>query len=391
MRNAFSVIHFVYYICGMQPIVNPFFVSGYHSPEFFCDRINETKKIQSALSNGRNVTLISYRRLGKSALIEHTFATFPNRKKYQFIHIDIYATQTLDDFLTVLGKAVFKSSYSKTQKIGNALIQFFSGIGGSITYDSVTGQPAIDMKIHNSKKTPKSIDDLLDFLENSGKRTYIAIDEFQQVLQYPEKNVEALLRTKIQKLKNVQFIFSGSHKHLLSSMFTDYNRPFYQSSDMLYLDKIAPEIYQSFIISLFKQHKRNITTSVVNTLLEWTRCHTFYVQTVCNRLFATGQKQIDEPALQQTLVELLKENEGTYYSYRNLLTTAQWNLLYAIANEEMAVMPTSSSFLRKYDLGSASTVNRSIQALLAKEMIFQTPEGFWVYDVFLSRWLEQYK
>ncbi|AMS27518.1 hypothetical protein AEM51_11320 [Bacteroidetes bacterium UKL13-3] len=375
----------------MQTTVNPFLVSGYHSPEFFCDRVTETKKIQSALSNGRNITLISYRRLGKSALIEHTFATFPNRKKYQFIHIDIYATQSLDDFLTVFGKAVFKSSYSKTQKIGNALIQFFSGIGGSITYDSVTGQPAIDMKIHNSKKTPKSIDDLLDFLENSGKRTYIAIDEFQQVLQYPEKNVEALLRTKIQKLKNIQFIFSGSHKHLLSSMFTDYNRPFYQSSDMLYLDKINTDLYQTFITSLFKQYKRTIHKHVVDELLEWSRCHTFYVQTICNRLFATNQKQIDEQLLQHTIAELLKENEGTYYSYRNLLTAPQWNLLYAIANEEMAVMPTSSSFLRKYDLGSASTVNRSIKALLGKEMIFQTPEGFLVYDVFLSRWLEQYK
>lgn len=375
----------------MQTLVNPFLVSGYHTPDFFCDRHTETKKIQSALANGRNVTLISYRRLGKSALIEHTFATFPARKKYQFIHVDIYATQNLDDFLTILGKGVFKSSYSRTQKIGNALLQFFSGIGGSITYDSVTGQPAIDMKIHNSKKTPKSIDDLLDFLENSGKRTYIAIDEFQQVLQYPEKNVEALLRTKIQKLKNVQFIFSGSHKHLLSSMFTDYNRPFYQSSDMLYLDKIDSDLYLSFIISIFKQYKRSVSKPVVLKLLEWTRCHTFYVQTICNRLFATGQKQIDESVLYKTISELLKEHEGTYYSYRNLLTAPQWNLLYAIANEEMAVMPTSSSFLRKYDLGSASTVTRSIQALLAKEMIFQTTEGFWVYDVFLSRWLEQYK
>jgi len=375
----------------MNKIVNPFLVAGYYSPELFCDRVTETKKIQSALTNSRNVTLISYRRLGKSALIEHIFKTFSAKSKHQFIHIDIYATQTLNDFLTVLGKGVFKSSYSQTKKLGTVLIQFFSGIGGSVSYDPAAGQPAIDIKLNGNKRTAKSIDDLLDFLEASGKRTYIAIDEFQQILQYPEKNVEALLGTKIQKLKNVHFIFSGSHKHLLSSMFTDYSRPFYQSSDMLYLEKINKNIYQEFIICIFKQYKRSINKQVVEKLLEWSRCHTFYVQTICNRLFATGQKKIDETLLLKSITELLKENEGTYYSFRNLLTAPQWNLLYAIANEEIAVMPTSAAFLRKYDLGSASTVTRSIKALLSKEMIFHTQEGYLVYDVFLSRWLEYYK
>lgn len=370
---------------------NPFLIAGYQSPELFCDRVIETRKLQSALANGRNVTLISYRRLGKSALIEHTFATFPYKKKYQFVHIDIYATQNLTDFLTVLSKGVFNTTYTRTQKFGNVIMDFFSRIGGSFTYDPVTGQPTLDMKLNTGKRTAKNIDDIFDFLENGGKQTFIAIDEFQQILEYPEKNVEELLRTKIQKLKNVHFIFSGSHKHLLTSMFTDYSRPFYQSTDMLYLEKIESTLYAHFLVSLFKQHKRTITASVVQTILEWTRCHTFYVQSLCNRLYSTGAKKIDDTVLRNTIYELMREHEGMYYSFRNLLTQPQWDLLYAIANEETAVMPTSSSFLRKYNLGSASTVNRSINALMHKEMIVQTQEGYLVYDVFLSRWLEHFK
>lgn len=38
---------------------NPFLLSGYVSPEYFCDRVEETQKLISALRNGRNVTLIS--------------------------------------------------------------------------------------------------------------------------------------------------------------------------------------------------------------------------------------------------------------------------------------------------------------------------------------------
>lgn len=50
---------------------NPFLVSGYYSPEYFCNREEETDRIINALANGRNITIFSIRRLGKTGLIEH--------------------------------------------------------------------------------------------------------------------------------------------------------------------------------------------------------------------------------------------------------------------------------------------------------------------------------
>lgn len=44
---------------------NPFLIAGYHSPEFFCDRKAESSTILEALYNGRNITLIAPRRMGK--------------------------------------------------------------------------------------------------------------------------------------------------------------------------------------------------------------------------------------------------------------------------------------------------------------------------------------
>lgn len=52
---------------------NPFLIYGYHSPAYFCDRESETQKLISALRNGRNVTLISPRRMGKTGLIKQAF------------------------------------------------------------------------------------------------------------------------------------------------------------------------------------------------------------------------------------------------------------------------------------------------------------------------------
>ena len=48
---------------------NPFLLYGYDGPEYFCDRESETKRIISALRNGRNITLLSPRRMGKTGLI----------------------------------------------------------------------------------------------------------------------------------------------------------------------------------------------------------------------------------------------------------------------------------------------------------------------------------
>lgn len=50
-------------------IQNPFLLKGYISPEYFCDRDIETNKIISAVENGRDLTLISPRRMGKTGLI----------------------------------------------------------------------------------------------------------------------------------------------------------------------------------------------------------------------------------------------------------------------------------------------------------------------------------
>ena len=60
-----------------RKLANPFIYQGYESPEYFCDREAETKTLISHLKNGRNVTLISPRRIGKTGcLIREKVVTF---------------------------------------------------------------------------------------------------------------------------------------------------------------------------------------------------------------------------------------------------------------------------------------------------------------------------
>lgn len=66
----------------------------------------------------------------------------------------------------------------------------------------------------------------------------VAIDEFQQISEYPEKGVEALLRSEIRFLPNVRFVFVGSRKHMMEDMFASPKHPFYQSTQIMSLREI---------------------------------------------------------------------------------------------------------------------------------------------------------
>ena len=78
------------------------------------------------------------------------------------------------------------------------------------------------------------LDEIFHYLAVSDKPCIVAIDEFQQVAQYPEKNAEALLRTYVQHCNKAHFIFAGSQRYLMGEMFISPARPFYQSVSILH-------------------------------------------------------------------------------------------------------------------------------------------------------------
>jgi hypothetical protein len=222
----------------------------------------------------------------------------------------------------------------------------------------------------------------------------IAIDEFQQILNYPEKNIEAILRTAIQPLKHINFIFCGSNQHLMHQIFNSGKRPFYASTKNINLQKIDPALYGAFIKKHFENNKRKISQESVDLILDLTRGHTYYTQFLCHELFAGGAKIINKQNILLALGVILIDNQGTFFQYRNLLTAAQWNLLKAIAKEGKVSQPYSQNFIYNHRLGNAGAVKRSIESLQEKEMIYHNitdPISYYeIHDKFLMHWLHKH-
>ncbi|MFA5972007.1 MAG: ATP-binding protein [Lentimicrobiaceae bacterium] len=368
---------------------NPFPTFEYISPEYFCDRETELQQIIESVDNQRNITIISRRRLGKTALIRQSFYHLKKRKDLSLHYFDIYATRNLHEFINMLSTALVGYFESKPEKVLGQMIKLLGQFRPKLSFDELSGTPSVELSLQTDAEKEQSLSAIFDYLSTQKQRVVIAIDEFQQITNYPEKNVEALLRTHIQSSNNVTMIYSGSNRHMLISLFNEYARPFYQSSSFLFLDKIDPQQYKKFIVSHFEKEGRKISENALLFILDWAQGHTYFVQEICNRLYSSEIAEIDTGEVKQITFRILEERTPLYQVYQNVLTVSQYALLNAIAMEKTLEKPNASAFIAKYKLGAASSVNRSLAALEAKDLILFENNSYSLTDIFLMRWLQR--
>lgn len=365
---------------------NPFLITGYYSPEFFCDRKEETATILDALHNERNVTLIAPRRMGKTGLIRHAFYHLNEQNKdIVTCYMDIYSTQSLGDFVRLLANTVLGKLDTLPQKALNRISRFIRSCRPVFTFDELTGAPKVTIDVAPSEER-NTLKEIFEYLSSSEKRCYIAIDEFQQITEYPEKGIEALLRSYIQFVPNVHFIFAGSKQHVMREMFTSSKRPFYQSTQLLTLGTINIDEYASFAIEHFAKHSLNLPKKVFDKIYEKFNGHTWYIQSILNRLYGYN-RNVDWELVRYTLEQIISEASYSYADLMKAYSPGQVRLLKAIANEGCVKEILAGDFISKYNLRATSSVKASLKKLLDNELIYQTSEGYIIYDRFMNEWI----
>jgi len=371
---------------------NPFVIKSYESKELFCDREKELQLMVRNCTNGADMTLISQRRMGKTGLILRLFDELRELEPdLKTIYVDIYASRSLADFIKLLAEASLRA-FPKKDSMGEKILGFLKSLRPQFSFDPITGDPQLQINYQTEQEKEYTLRGLLDFLNNLGE-TYIAIDEFQQIREYPEQNMEALLRTYIQQMHNLTFIFCGSKKHLMADIFTNEKKPFYASTSFVSLSKIDEAPYTAFIRRLFEERQRSITSEAILFILEWTRRHTYYTQQLCHTIYANGKQTIDLEEVKLACNQLMQQSEAVYLQYRQMLTDKQWDYLIAIAKEESVQQITASAFLKRHKIGTPSVSRRLADALCEKGLLNDdsTLDGtvYSVSDVFLSHWMER--
>lgn len=372
----------------MNKIDNPFLLYGYEGPEYFCDRKEETEEMVSSLRNGCNITLMSPRRYGKTGLIRHVFHKIKEQDPdAACFYIDIYATNSLYDFVQTFAKAVVGKLDTPMQKAENIITKIFKSSQITMSTDFMTGLPQLSLNFA-PQYTESTLDEIFTYISQSQRNCYIAFDEFQQVTEYPEKNVEALLRTHIQKMNNAHFVFSGSRLHMMMEMFNSPKHPFYRSTEKLNLGTLDEAVYYSFAEEKLKEKDVSLPYDAFHELYSMVDGVTWYIQAVLNRLYRLTNKTVTVKDMNEVIIKIILSEEEDYKRLFHLLTANQANLLLAIAREGSVAEPMSGQFLRKHQLKSTSSVQRALKYLADEEYIYLSERGYIIYDRFFGIWLK---
>ncbi|MEX0967134.1 MAG: ATP-binding protein [Bacteroidia bacterium] len=371
----------------MKTPINPFVISGYAGATYFCNRQEELAWIQDQVLNGRNMVLHSWRRMGKTALIQHYFNTFQSKDNL-FIYADLLSATSQNEGLHLIIQAVINKLGGLERGIGSTLKKLLGQIGATISFDNVTGMPKIKLALQDTEQPEHTLEQVGAFLSSQNKNVLFAIDEFQQIVHFGEKNTEALLRGWIQSHPDLRFLFSGSHRNLMISMFSEANRPFYRCASIFQLNKIDEQDYRNFIHEKFNKAKKEIPNEIIDEILSWSRYQTYYIQLLCNKIYGSNQSP-DMNLVYSILNDIIEQELPVFYNYQKLLTSTQWNVLTAIAKDEPVRNPLSQDFLQRHRLGAASSVRTALEALVKKEMVIYWNDTYRVHDTLLCRWLQQ--
>ena len=370
---------------------NPFVTKGYAGAEYFCDRVNETKQLVDLTTNGNNMALISPRRVGKTDLIHHCFQQPEIKDRYYTFHIDIYATNSLRDFVNVFGRAILDELKPKGRVVWEGFLNILRSLRSEITYD-INNYPTWSLGLGDIENPGTTLDEIFEYLRNAEKPCLVAIDEFQQITRYTDSpNMEAALRTYIQKCINATFIFAGSKRHLMGEIFISPSRPFYQSVLIMNLKPIPVEKYTDFAQRLFMKYGKGIDAAVVEEIYRRFDAVTSCIQRLLNVLFLKtipGQ-QCTIDMVDGAVGYILDMFTETYSDLLDKIPEKQREVIVAIAKEGKATGITGKAFVKKYHLQTVSVVTAAVRGLLDKDFITQDKNVYMVYDPFFALWLQQ--
>lgn len=367
---------------------NPFVVGRYVGDEYFCDRAAETDFLIKQMENGRNVAIVSPRRMGKTGLIRHCFGQ-ERMAGWNTFFIDIYATTSLDEFVYLLGKSIYEQLKSRGRALVERFFSIISSLRMGFKFDASSGEPVLDIGLGDIHVPQTTLDEIFRYLETSEKPCVVAIDEFQQIGTYADSNVEAMLRTMMQQCRRTVFVFAGSRRHVMNNMFNSPSKPFYQSAVTMGLEPIEAGVYSDFAVRMFAGRGRRLDSGVPGQVHAMFDGCTWFVQMVMNELFAmTPEGGVCDVTMVDTALEnVVMSQESAYREILSHVTPKQKLVLAAIAREGTARAVTSAKFVKKYGLASASAVQAAIKLLLKNDMVTQENGGYRVYDYFFSRWL----
>ena len=253
----------------------------------------------------------------------------------------------------------------------------------------MSGEPSFQIGLGDIDRPENTLRELFEYMESSDKPCILAIDEFQQIREYPETTTEAFIRTLVQQCVRSTFIFCGSKRHMMTDIFYSPSKPFFQSVISQSLHPIPMETYVRFAGKLFAERGKMLDDLVTETVYKMFDGCTWYIQMMMNEMFALTEKGM---TCTMEYVDIAWENiimaqEDRFLAMLCGLAPKQKQLLYAIASDGNVEGITSADFVKRHNLVSASSVQAALKPLLKNDIVTCEDGRYRIYDYFFADYL----
>ena len=371
---------------------NPFYYGQEVGEEHFTDREQEIKDLLSDLKRGQNVIIFSPRRYGKTSLLKRVFSILEKHGILLF-YIDLYAATTKRKFIDIYARAVANGTRGKIQAVIDNLKIILPKLIPKVVIKS-EGTPDFEFDYGRKVESLTPIlEDLYGSIEKYAKvkkkRAVVAFDEFQEILNLEDEEVERTMRSAIQTHKNTTYVFMGSKRHLMEKLFEDSNRPFYKSGRVFPLQKISRNDFAVFVKEKFLKSGINLSKKIIDQILDISECHPYYTQMLCSVIWDRflDKRNIAGADVIRATQELIAREAGIYFNIWDGLVAKQKLFLEAltsgIGNENIF----SQDFYRKYELGTPSNVQKIVKSLIKKGLIEKENGSLIISDIFFKQWI----
>jgi len=367
---------------------NPF-ILGIAEESDFCNRKNELKDLLQYAHNGQKVVLYSARRYGKSSLIMQVLNNL-SKEGFLTAYVDLFPVSSENDVVSKFATAVFKGIGRRAdpRKLTTKVTNIFKRMVPTV--EILPDRIEFLVKFDRSTKLELLLDDLMEGIANyvreKNLRACIALDEFQEITELPEsKKIEGTLRSHIQRQKEISYLFVGSRRRTILDIFTNKNRPFYKSTFLYILKEIPKQDFALYIISKFKESKKQCSLENAEQIYDKVRGYPYYVQKLSALTWDLSDKTCNADMINRAYKMLLKIEAVDFEGIWSGLTLSQKSLLKAIAREPYASI-FSKGYLERYGL-SIGGAQKALKSLISRDLIEKENDIYRLTDPVMAAWL----
>jgi len=370
---------------------NPFAFGKAVEGDFFTDRTEDAKRLESNLTHGINTVLISPRRWGKTSLVKKVMASEKDNPHVKMVLVDVFACKSEYEFCKLLATEVIKQTSSKIDEWVEMGKNFLSSITPKFSFGS---DPLNDFSI-SFEWNPKEGTEL-DILrlpekiaEKKNIRIVVCLDEFQQIAEFRESlPFQKKLRTVWQHQQHVTYCMFGSKRHLMMGIFADASCPFYKFGDMMFLQKIPKAEWISFICHKFQMTGKSISEVQAERICDVTDCLSSYVQHLSWIVWYKAGTVVEDDMVEHAIEELMEQNRLFFQRDIESLTELQKNFLVALADGVNTGL-TTKEVIKKYHLESSAHVQSVKKSMSSKDFIDIAGSETMFNDPIFQLWIKE--